>query len=90
MQCILPCELRADYHLDTKSAHLVLLALKDLSQIVLVFYLQLSQESLRWAHSIPAPEKGCLLLAHPLVFLGRQKYFHQAAILILGESSVAF
>lgn len=23
-----------------------------------------------WAHSIPAPEKGCLLLAHPLMFLG--------------------
>lgn len=52
--------------------------------------LQLSQEALhsRWAHSIPSPEKGCLLLAHPLVFLGRQKYFHQAAILILGESPV--
>ncbi|KAF5842473.1 hypothetical protein DUNSADRAFT_7083 [Dunaliella salina] len=49
---------------------------------------QLSHESLHWAHSIPAPEKGCLLLAHPLVFQERQKYFHQAAILILEHNEM--
>ncbi|KAL6765736.1 hypothetical protein V8C86DRAFT_2448637 [Haematococcus lacustris] len=36
-----------------------------------------------WAHSIPGPEKGCLLLAHPLMFNSRQEYFFQSVILLL-------
>ena len=31
----------------------------------------------RWAHSVPGPERGCLLVAHPLVFLQSQTYFNQ-------------
>ena len=30
-----------------------------------------------WAHTIAAPEQGCLLLAHPLMFVNSQVYFHQ-------------
>ncbi len=37
-----------------------------------------------WAHSLSKPEKGCLLLAHPMLFHSSQTYFHQAVILILG------
>ena len=36
-----------------------------------------------WAHSIPRPERGSLLLAHPQMFEQSQQYFHQAAILLL-------
>lgn len=36
-----------------------------------------------WAHVIPKPEKGALLLAHPLLFQQTQTYFHRAAILLL-------
>ncbi|KAG2442426.1 hypothetical protein HXX76_002512 [Chlamydomonas incerta] len=36
-----------------------------------------------WAHIIPKPEKGALLLAHPLLFQNSQTYFHRAAILLL-------
>jgi hypothetical protein len=34
----------------------------DTHIILLLLCLQLWQEVLRWAHSIPAPEKGALLL----------------------------
>jgi putative AlgH/UPF0301 family transcriptional regulator len=37
----------------------------------------------RWAHSLPQPETGCVLLAHPSMFDANQTYFKQAAILIL-------
>ncbi|EFJ40535.1 hypothetical protein VOLCADRAFT_108114 [Volvox carteri f. nagariensis] len=40
-------------------------------------------ESDEWAHIIPKPEKGALLLAHPLLFQQSQTYFHRAAILLL-------
>ena len=30
-----------------------------------------------WAHSINFPEKGCLLIAHPLMFTTQQQYFAQ-------------
>lgn len=30
-----------------------------------------------WAHPIPQPEKGCLLIAHPLMFTSTQIYFSQ-------------
>eukprot|EP00884_Botryococcus_braunii_P007706 jgi/Botrbrau1/16937/Bobra.49_2s0006.1 len=36
-----------------------------------------------WAHPITQPEKGCLLLAHPLMFQDNQKYFAQAVILLV-------
>ena len=31
----------------------------------------------QWAHQITKPEKGCLLLAHPLMFGNSQGYFSQ-------------
>ncbi|GLC38654.1 hypothetical protein PLESTM_000758300 [Pleodorina starrii] len=37
----------------------------------------------KWAHAIPKPERGALLLAHPLLFQQSQTYFHRAAILLL-------
>ena len=30
-----------------------------------------------WAHDLTKPEKGCLLLAHPLMFGNSQSYFSQ-------------
>ena len=30
-----------------------------------------------WAHTIPGPEQGCLLVAHPLMFTTSQTYFFQ-------------
>ena len=30
-----------------------------------------------WAHSLNFPEKGCLLVAHPLMFTTQQMYFSQ-------------
>lgn len=35
-----------------------------------------------WAHSLPHPEKGCLLLSHPIMFTHSQTYFYQAVILV--------
>ena len=35
-----------------------------------------------WAHAIPAPEKGCLLLAHPALFQSSQHYFNKAVIFL--------
>jgi putative transcriptional regulator len=40
-----------------------------------------------WAHAIPTPERGCLLLASPLMFLDSQTYFSQAVILILSHDA---
>lgn len=37
----------------------------------------------RWAHTVPVPETGCILLAHPSMFGVSQTYFKLAAILIL-------
>ncbi len=42
-----------------------------------------------WAHSLPQPEKGCVLLAHPMMFTSSQEYFFQAVILILGRRAAA-
>lgn len=42
-----------------------------------------SSSSGPWAHPIPTPEKGCLLLAHPMMFHSNQEYFFQAVILLL-------
>ena len=36
-----------------------------------------------WAHAIPQPERGCLLLAAADAFEERQQYFAQAVILLL-------
>ena len=38
-----------------------------------------------WAHSIPRPERGCLLIAHPLMFIQSQTYFAQ-----VGQCKPAF
>lgn len=35
-----------------------------------------------WAHHIPSPEQGCLLLASPLFFLESQTYFDKSVILL--------
>ena len=32
-----------------------------------------------WAHAIAQPERGCLILAHPLMFKSHQQYFDQVA-----------
>ncbi len=34
--------------------------------------LPISEQSTHWAHSLPAPEQGCLLIAHPLMFMESQ------------------
>ena len=39
-----------------------------------------------WAHSIPAPETGALLLASPLLFHTTQQYFRQSVILLVEHS----
>lgn len=36
-----------------------------------------------WAHVVPKPERGCLLLAHPLMFSDTQTYFNQSVIFML-------
>ena len=36
-----------------------------------------------WAHSLNFPEKGCLLVAHPLMFTTQQTYFSQVCSLAL-------
>ena len=33
-----------------------------------------------WAHPIPRPERGCLLVAHPLLFRSQQTYFYQVPL----------
>lgn len=38
-----------------------------------------------WAHAVPGPEQGCLLVAHPLMFLSSQTYFSQSVIFIFGH-----
>ncbi|MEW5317256.1 MAG: hypothetical protein WDW38_008569 [Sanguina aurantia] len=45
-----------------------------------------STSSSSWAHSIPLPEKGAVLMAHPLQFTDSQSYFYQAVILLLDHS----
>eukprot|EP00803_Ostreobium_quekettii_P000196 evm.model.scf_1281EXC.5 EVM.evm.TU.scf_1281EXC.5 scf_1281EXC:17665-18611(+) len=40
----------------------------------------------RWAHAVHAPETGCLLVAHPLMFSQSQTYFSQAVIFIFTHS----
>lgn len=42
----------------------------------------LLDDSGEWAHPLPAPEKGGLLLAHPLMFHSSQKYFHKSVIFL--------
>ena len=37
-------------------------------------------KSTLWAHSLNFPEKGCLLVAHPLMFTTQQMYFSQVSI----------
>ncbi|BDA50133.1 probable UPF0301 protein BDI_1431 [Coccomyxa sp. Obi] len=39
-----------------------------------------------WAHTIPLPEKGCLLIAHPLMFTSQQLYFAQSVIFLFEHS----
>mmetsp|Transcript_15608 Transcript_15608/g.18812 ORF Transcript_15608/g.18812 Transcript_15608/m.18812 type:complete len:365 (+) Transcript_15608:315-1409(+) len=39
--------------------------------------------SLPWAHPIPSPEKGCLIIAQETMFHANQAYFCQAVILLL-------
>lgn len=36
-----------------------------------------------WAHPLMLPEKGALLLAHPMMFLKSQQYFYLSIILLL-------
>ena len=37
-------------------------------------------ETSHWAHTIPRPEQGCLLIAHPLMFVQQQTYFNQVRL----------
>ena len=37
-------------------------------------------ETSHWAHTIPRPEQGCLLIAHPLMFVQQQTYFNQVRV----------
>eukprot|EP00210_Caulerpa_lentillifera_P003152 g3012.t1 len=50
-----------------------------------------SLERETWAHALPTPELGCLLLAHPLMFNQQQTYFNLAVIFIFvhGEEGSA-
>lgn len=43
-------------------------------------------EEALWAHSIPGPEQGCLLVSHPLMFTSAQTYFFQSVILIFSHN----
>ena len=36
-----------------------------------------------WAHPLVLPEKGALLLAHPMMFLKSQQYFYTSIIVLL-------
>jgi len=36
-----------------------------------------------WAHALPGPEKGCLLIANESLFVGTQAYFNEAVIFIV-------
>jgi putative transcriptional regulator len=40
-----------------------------------------------WAHVLAGPEKGCLLLANPLMFTTGQTYFNKAVILLFGHGA---
>eukprot|EP00798_Chlamydomonas_sp_ICE-L_P002405 gene2405-8715_t len=42
-----------------------------------------SGEKTEWAHSIPVPEKGAVLVSHPMMFGANQTYFNKAVILLL-------
>lgn len=44
--------------------------------------LPVDEDSKAWAHPIGAPEAGCLLIAHPLMFTSQQTHFSQSVILI--------
>lgn len=41
----------------------------------------------RWAHPLSAPEQGCLLLAHPLMFTTSQGYFNKSVILVFSHDA---
>ena len=41
----------------------------------------------RWAHALPAPETGALLLANPALFTSSQPYFHRAVIFLFEHSA---
>ena len=41
-----------------------------------------------WAHTLPGPEQGCVLLANPLLFKTKQQYFRRAVILITDHDAV--
>lgn len=43
------------------------------------------QEEENWAHMLSNPEKGCLLLANPLMFTTAQTYFNKAVILLFSH-----
>lgn len=43
----------------------------------------------RWAHDVGKPEKGCLLVAHPLMFGSSQGYFSQAVIFLFEHDDTA-
>lgn len=40
-----------------------------------------------WAHHVPVPEQGCLLVAHPLMFTTAQEYFFQSVILVFSHDA---
>lgn len=45
-------------------------------------YLPEEEQPVEWAHALPAPELGCLLVAHPMMFTQQQTYFNLAIILL--------
>lgn len=40
------------------------------------------EELMEWAHALPAPELGCVLLAHPMMFAQQQIYFNFGVIFV--------
>ena len=49
----------------------------------------MSRAADRWAHSLPAVEQGCVLIANPSLFATSQTYFRQAVIFIYSHSDSA-
>ena len=45
-----------------------------------------SDASASWAHLLPAPEPGCILLSNPLLFADTQQYFQRCVILVTDHS----
>lgn len=45
-------------------------------------YLPEEDQPVEWAHALPAPELGCVLVAHPMMFTKQQTYFNLGIIFV--------